>query len=445
MWRRYKEKLTLYLAMPEMRVFWVFLTLVFVVAIVNFFSLHIFWAVFNAVILTGVGAAVFLSSLRTAAANLAMRLEHEELQGIVSNLSDAVIAYDQDFKILVFNAAAERVFNVKADEVLGKSFTLELKDDPKARKFRVLLMVLFPALAPIIVRRSDPSESLQVLDISLSDPPVELRITTSRIIDADGQTLGSVKVVHDRTRELEMLRSKSEFIAVASHQLRAPLTALSWAFEELSKESDEVARNELIVAATQATKHLLKIVDDLLDVARIEEGRFGYQFQEVNIVSFLEGALAQATLVARQYNIRVYFDRPKEDAIQVMIDPQKLGAALSNLIDNAIKYNTRNGELILKVERMPNKPYLKISVHDTGIGIPPEVIDRLFTKFFRSENAMKTATEGTGLGLYITKNIINRHGGEIWAESVLDRGSTFFFTLPLDFSLIPAKELVYEE
>ncbi len=117
----------------------------------------------------------------------------------------------------------------------------------------------------------------------------------------------------------------------------------------------------------------------------------------------------------------------------------------SNLIETAIKYNVENGEVIVGVERVEGQPHVKVSVKDTGIGIPADQMDKLFTKFFRAENVVKVVTDGTGLGLYIVKNIVKRHGGEIWAESEINRGSTFSFTLPTDPKLIPPKEVVYGE
>ena len=127
------------------------------------------------------------------------------------------------------------------------------------------------------------------------------------------------------------------------------------------------------------------------------------------------------------------------------LDPQKLGVAISNLIDNAVKYNVQNGEVIIGIERLKDKPYVQISVKDTGLGISPEAMSNLFTKFFRAENAVKSVPDGIGLGLYIAKNIIQRHGGEIRAESQVNRGTTFYFTLPTDPKLVPAKEIVYSE
>jgi len=189
----------------------------------------------------------------------------------------------------------------------------------------------------------------------------------------------------------------------------------------------------------------LKIVNDLLDASKIEEGRFGYHFENADIGAFLEMVLKEKTALAEEYKVKVYFQRAKEESIICLIDKEKLGYAVSNLIDNAIKYNVKNGEVVVGLGRLKDRPYILISVKDTGIGIPAEQINKLFSKFFRAENAIKIATEGSGLGLFIARNIIRRHGGDIWAESELNRGTTFYFTIPTDPTLVPPREVVYEE
>jgi two-component system sensor histidine kinase VicK len=180
-------------------------------------------------------------------------------------------------------------------------------------------------------------------------------------------------------------------------------------------------------------------------VAKIEEGNFGYEMEEVEFTGFLENLLAQKMMAAKQYGIRMYFDRPKEKNLRIKIDPRKITMALDNLLDNAIKYNVKNGEITVKLERLEGRSFIRVSITDTGIGIPPEEVKKLFSKFFRGTNVLKFQTEGTGLGIYIAKNIIRQHGGEIYAESTLNRGTTFYFTLPTDPNLIPIKEVFVEE
>lgn len=435
-----------YLRFPELRVFWLYLGLVAANFVLASFFLPAVWLLVSAGVLILLSAAVFASSMRTARSRHELEQEERRLKNIVNDLKDGVITYDQNFTILEFNPAAEQIFNLKASEVIGKTFTLESEQrSGYYASYKVLLTVLFPALAPAIRRRTEPGADVQMADLSLEDPPMELRVVTSKMYDGEGNVMGYVKIVRDRTRDLVLLRSKSEFITIASHQLRAPLTALSWAFETFRKESLSESQKELVAIGVRATDHLLRIVNDLLDVAKIEEGKFGYKFQELEIAPFLEDALRQAELVARQYKVEIYFERPREERLTVFADPERLGTAVSNIIDNAIKYNVPNGRVVVKAEQLRGEPYVQIGVRDTGVGIPPEVMSKLFTKFFRAENALRQITEGTGLGLFIARNVIRRHGGKVWAESELNRGSTFFFTLPTRQDLIPLKEVIYEE
>ncbi|MDO8584722.1 MAG: ATP-binding protein [bacterium] len=362
------------------------------------------------------------------------------LRSVISELSDAVIAYDENFNVLIFNKAAERVFGVSAEAVAGIKLGLELASDAKLKR---LVQVVFPSLAPTVIARSETGAYPQVADIQFDD--ALLRVTTNRITDASGKTQGFTKVIRDRTREAEILKSKSEFITVAAHQLRTPLTAVGWVFQGLKKDVALNADSKMLVdTGDLASQKLLQIVNDLLDVAKMEGGKFGYEFQSSDLVAFLDGVLQGAKPLAKTYGVELFFDAPK-DPIPLDFDAQKLSVAVSNLIDNAIKYNVPNGTVTLGVQQLPDKPYALVTIKDTGVGVPPEALQKLFTKFFRAENVQKFSTEGSGLGLYLTKNIINRHGGQIWVESELSRGTTFSFTLPTDPSLIPKKEVIEEE
>jgi len=370
--------------------------------------------------------------------------ERYRLETVVESLRDGIIMYDKDFTILVFNKTAENILGVSAKEVLGISFTKKLRSGV-TEKFQPLLTLLFPALAPSIIRRSELGAYPQIVDISLITPPLELRVFTDRILNRENEVVGFIKIVHDRTREILLLREKSQFIAVASHQLRTPLTALKWTLENLEKEPLSEDQQEMVAHATGSVNRMMKVANDLLDVARIEEGRFGYQFQTVDILPFLEDALVQAQEIAKQYGVKLYFEKPDTPTVEVTADLQKLGMVIGNLLDNAIKYNIKNGQITLRVKRLPNESFIQIDIEDTGIGIPPDSVSRIFTKFFRAENAGKISVEGTGLGLFIAQNIIRQHGGKMWVKSQLNRGSTFSFTLPTNPALLPPKEVIFEE
>jgi signal transduction histidine kinase len=386
----------------------------------------------------------FSTHFHTPQTNTGADLEKYRLETVVNNLKDGVIMYDTAFKILVFNRAAESILDVQASEVLGISFTKKLRGG-LSDHFQPLLTILFPALAPTIVRHSELGVYPQIVDISFTQPSLELRVFTDRIRDEEGNVLGFIKVIHDRTREILLLRSKSQFITVASHQLRTPLTALNWTLESLTQEPLSEQQKELIAHATGSVNRMMKVANDLLDVAKIEEGRFGYNFQTINIIPFLEDALGQAQDIANQYGVKLYLEKPDTSTLEVMADIQKLGMVISNLLDNAIKYNIKNGQITVRIKKIPEQSFVQFDIEDTGIGIPPDSTKKIFGKFFRAENASQISVEGTGLGLYIARNIVRQHGGKMWLTSQLNRGSTFSFTLPTNAAHLPAKEFIYEE
>ncbi|MCL4406336.1 MAG: ATP-binding protein [Patescibacteria group bacterium] len=429
---------------PQMTGFWFFLAagILNLVIAISYLTGIWLWLDLAAVVVTGV--FVFRAGYRAMRESRQAVFNYRRLQSIVSNLSDGIISYDNNLEITEMNAAAEQIFNIQKDKVIGKKISPEWGANPE---LKLLAQVVFPSLAPTVVKRSEPGVYPQVVDISFVEPDIEIRVSTDRITTDKGEVLGFVKVVHDRTREIELLRSKSEFITVAAHQLRTPLTAVRWALENINIVPNlDPNIKELTATGLSASGKLMKIIEDLLNTSKIEEGRFGYEFQDMDIVAFLEEALSGVQAIAKEYGVSLYFDRPADNLpVVIRMDPKRLGMAFSNLLDNAIKYNVKNGSVTVKIEKMTDRPYVRISVQDTGVGIPEEDMPKLFSKFYRGENVVRDETDGTGLGLYIAKNIILRHGGGIQAESVLNRGTTFYVFLPTDPRLIPPKEIIYGE
>ena len=346
--------------------------------------------------------------------------------------------------MLFFNPSAEKLFGVEARAVVGH----EIKpQDAEKPEWRLLTQVIFPSLAPAMAARSPAGQYPQVVDISFEDPALELQVTTSPISDEKGALLGFMKIIRNRTLELSLIRAQSEFIAVASHQLRTPVNEINWAIESLRSEKKAPADENskaLIESVANSSRHLLALIENLLNISKISEGRFGFQFTKVNLVEFLENALQTVMPDITRAGLKLYFDRPKGPVPPVAIDAQKIGMVLSNLLDNAIHYNVPGGQITVGVQKSERGPFLQVSVKDTGIGVPEDQMNKLFTKFFRGSTAMKFKIEGTGLGLYIAKNIVRAHGGQMWAESELERGSTFYFTLPTDPTLVPIKEVPIE-
>lgn len=234
-----------------------------------------------------------------------------------------------------------------------------------------------------------------------------------------------------RTKEID--RMKSEFISVAAHQLRTPLSAVKWTMKMLIDGDIGVLNAEqktFLMQGYISNERIINLVNGLLNVARIEEGRFGYEFILVNIEDLVESVTRDYIHKIQEKEIEfVYNKSGLTSPPNVKIDPSKVKMAIQNIIDNAVKYTPKGGKVTIAVKF--SKMKVELIIEDTGMGIPREHQERLFTKFFRSSNAVKAQTEGTGLGLFIAKNIIEKHNGKIWFDSVEGKGTTFHIIFPL--------------
>jgi signal transduction histidine kinase len=424
---------------PEMRPFWVLLPFLILTTTVSVYYSPPPWDWISALSAVVVASFVFITSYYIASLNRQMKIEQGELKQIVLSLADAVVGYDSNFRILYFNPAAERLFGILAEDVVGEIIQPQ---DASNQKYKRLVQVIFPSLAPVMIPRSTPGVYPQILDLAFAEPTLEARVTTAPIGET-GKVLGFVKVIRDRTHEISLLRSKDEFITIASHQLRTPITEVSWALEALFSMKDKMPEESVSIVsqASTAAKGLVRVTEDLLNIAKIEEGHFGYKFEQIDMVVFVEKILESILPLVQKAGLTIYFDKPKEKLPDVTADPTKLTLAVVNILENSIRYNVKNGEVVVRVEKLPDSPFVKVSVKDSGIGVASDEINKLFTKFFRGTNAIKYQTRGSGLGLYITKNIIRSHGGQIGGSSELNRGSTFYFTLPTDPSMVPLREI----
>ena len=380
---------------------------------------------------------ILISNFFLTLRNKEISTERNYTAGIIYDLIDGVVAYDKDFLVTVFNPAAERIFGLKKEEMLGKYITPALSNDAK---FRTLVQVVFPSLAPAVKNKRIKGYQ-EEFDIVFHNPYREFHITFDRILSEKKKTLGFVKVIHDSTREKELLKEKGEFLDIAAHNLNTPVTELRWGIEslldEFKKGSNFAKYLPVLDHLDKTARNLSELIGDILSVARIEKGRFGYTFQETDIVELVEKDLEKWAGIAKRYQLKVYFERPRLAVPKLYIDPVRIKMVLDNLVENAMIYNVKNGEVRVRVEEVAKKPYVIVSVKDTGIGIPEGEKSRIFQKMFRGESAKKYRTEGIGLGLYISRNIVRRHGGEMWFESEEGRGSTFYFSLPTKKELIP--------
>ena len=225
-------------------------------------------------------------------------------------------------------------------------------------------------------------------------------------------------------------KMKSEFVAIVSHQLKNPLTGINWDIELLiSKYKKGLSQKQLdIIKKINGSNTLMtRLVNDLLDVVRIDQGNLFVSKDKFNIENIIKKTIIKNEPLTRQMNVKIKIEIP-DNIPQIVGDEKRLEVAIDNLFSNAVKYNKEGGTVLTKIENKKNK--LNLCIKDDGIGIPENEQERIFEKFYRSEQAIRKETGGTGLGLYIAKNIIEECGGEIWFKSNEGKGSEFCFSLP---------------
>lgn len=244
----------------------------------------------------------------------------------------------------------------------------------------------------------------------------------------------------DESKSFKKLEKvKSDFITTVAHQLRTPLTRVKWALQSVIRgDAGKINKEEkeTLQIGYEANEAIVKLINDLLNIDRLEDSYLGYNFEPLPLGGVLAEIIRNFSFMAKQKKIKLDFYAPEENVPEVMVDKNKISMAISNLIDNAINYTPDGGKVDVILEKLGD--CVMVKVKDTGIGIPKEDLSKIFTRFFRAKNAVRIKTEGTGLGLYIAKNIVESHNGKIGVESPASpsqggeeaKGTTFYFTIP---------------
>lgn len=226
-------------------------------------------------------------------------------------------------------------------------------------------------------------------------------------------------------------RMKSEFINVVSHQLRSPLTNVTWALDiilcgDLGQLKE--GQKEYLKIVKENAKRMHELVNDLLTVSRLEQGTLPLRKKELSLVEIINQLVLEFKPHLEASNIKIEFF-PSAELPKIIADASQIKLVIENLVDNAIKYIRGKGEIKIRLNQRGN--YIFFEIEDNGVGIPKQDQKYIFQKFFRSENVMRQQTEGSGLGLFIVKSIVERSGGKIWFKSEEEKGTTFYFTLPI--------------
>ncbi len=341
-----------------------------------------------------------------------------QLASIVESSDDAIIGWSPDLRIVSWNPGAERIYGYTAAEILGRPFPILL---PAGRQDEARHLVER-------LQRGEHLQNYETVRERKDGRPIDVSVTVSATRDEAGRITGFSTIARDITERKAIERLKDEFIATVSHELRTPLTAIRGHVELiLDGEAGPVTplQRQFLGVAIQNTDRLAALINDLLDVEKIEAGKMQIRQEPVDVAVILREVVATFRLEAERKGLG--FREEIADRLVVTGDRDRLIQVFANLVSNAIKY-TSHGEVGVRASRRDGR--VAVVVHDTGTGIAAEDRPQLFTKFFRSSDTAVRDAGGTGLGLVIVKGIVERHGGSIELDSEKGSGSRFTVLLP---------------
>jgi len=353
-------------------------------------------------------------------------LEKERIDNVIRNIAEGLVVVDSEGKVLLMNPAAERLLGVSQNEKKGKKLADALGEGQML------------ALSKDSVDEAGKG-TLQEIELISPDDSTKrvLRASTAVVENQDGRTVGMVSVLSDITKQKEIDQLKSDFISHVSHELRTPLIAIEKAISLTmgvdSGVSDEDRKNFMSIAQRNLQR-LTRLISDLLDISKIEAGKMRLNLTVVDLGEVVQHVLDTLDTWAKTKDIKLE-KILYPDKIEILMDTDRMVQVLTNLIGNGIKFTNKGGSISVEVkERPPDELFpevaVQVTVQDTGIGIDYEDIKRIFDKFEQVKGVNSSGVGGTGLGLPIAKEIIQMHGGKIWAESSKGCGSKFTFLLP---------------
>ncbi len=351
--------------------------------------------------------------------------ERAKDEAILGSIGEGMIVVDPYGQVVKINRPAMAMLGVTEQLILGNRITKTIhvgdeqgKPLPDERRPGALALQHGQKTEDLYqIVRPDTMTSL----VSIIASPIVLQQTT----------LGAIMIMRDVTKEKEVDRMKTEFISLASHQLRTPLSAIKWFAEmlvngdagALTDEQTEFAKN-----IAESTERMIDLVNSLLNISRIESGRIIVDPKPTDLQELVTGIIndLKAKTEQKQQNLIISVHK---DLGKINLDPHLIGQVYLNFLTNAIKYTPKGGEISVFISRKADQVVSQIT--DNGYGIPKAEQARMFQKFFRASNVSKVETDGTGLGMYLVKAIVESSGGKLWFESQEGKGTTFWFSLPM--------------
>ncbi len=345
-------------------------------------------------------------------------LEKQKSETIVSSLTDAIIVCDAKGVIQHINEGAETLFGIRRDAMVGK-FATQIVTEPVITE---------------IFREQEKSNFINqpFIEFNSNGRRIYFRPRISPIFSRYEEREGTVFIFQDVTQFKELDKMKSDFMATVSHEFRTPVTSITMGVDILRQGllgPLTPSQEELLVSFKQDCGRLTKLVRDLLQLSKLESGRIKRSQERVDLLKLLNSSVNQVKLQFKEHGIALNADLPEKFPF-VFGEEQQLSWIVLNLLNNALQYTLAGGTVDITAKDLGE--HISVTVKDTGKGIPPEYIDKIFDKFVQVKHPNDATPGSVGLGLSIAKDIVELYGGKIWVESQIGKGSTFTFELPAD-------------
>jgi hypothetical protein len=339
------------------------------------------------------------------------------LAAIVTSSDDAIISKTLDGIVTSWNAAAERMFGYTEAEMIGENILKIIPNDRKEEEPRIQERL----------RRGEPVDHFETQRLTKAGKLLDVSLTISPLKNSDGKIIGASKIARDISEQKRDEQRKNDFIGMVSHELKTPLTSLTailqFAGMKLKKTDDKPLQNAMTRANVQV-KRMTSMINGFLNVSRLESGKMHLEKRWFNLDELVREIVEETRLLVTSNEI-IWAECQRTP---VFADYDKISSVISNLISNAVKYSGNAEPITVSCQTVEGNA--TVSVADRGVGIKAEDLERVFERYYRIETELARQVSGFGIGLYLSAEIVRRHGGEIWAESALGEGSTFYFTLP---------------
>ena len=354
------------------------------------------------------------------------------LAAIVDSSDDAIISKTLFGIITSWNYAASKMFGYTEAEAMGKHISIIIPPDRIDEEAMIIESI----------RNGKKIQHFETVRVARGGRELNISLTVSPVRNKDGKIIGASKIARDITEKIETEKQrllytkklqqlneyKDEFMAMASHELKTPLTIIKANLELLLLKMQKDANSFFVEKTLKQVNKLDNLINDLLDVSKIQSGKLELKLADFNMNILLKDIISNIQFTTL---IRIIL---KENSSKVSAygDQDRIGLVITNLINNAIKYAPNSKEIV--IDTFKSDDVITVTIKDNGIGIPREELINIFSRFYRVPGLNSTFS-GSGIGLYISSEIIRRHGGKIWAESELDTGSTFYFSIPASTNL----------